>query len=1298
MLALLGASAFSPFRLEQLLQKIQGRLPQVLRLKAQYVYLISHADEYESEKWQHFFEVSNISQELPDGQLFLVTPRIGTISPWSSKATDIATVCDLAKEQRLERGILYLLEIKDSHRLYSQDIITFADLIHDPMTESVLLDFEEAKQLFVEHAPALDREINFMAEGRDAFVKANRIFGLALNKEDIDYLEQCFRKLERNPTAAELMMYGQVNSEHCRHKIFNSQWVIDGIEKKYSLFDMIRFTHQQSPAGVYSAYKDNGAVIAEYETQRFYPKTKSKMYSYIREEASIVIKVETHNHPTAISPFAGAATGAGGEIRDEGATGRGAQPKAGLVGFSVSNLHIPDFNQPWEIDSGKPVHVASALEIMLQGPIGAASFNNEFGRPNICGYFRTLEMKVKDARSEESIRGYHKPIMIAGGYGQIRPQHGAKDYVPVGAFLIVLGGPAMKIGLGGGAASSMIAGSGDVELDFASVQRSNPEMERRCQEVINACWAIDNDNNPIVTIHDVGAGGLANALSEVVHDSSLGGHFQLRKIPNVEPGMSQSEIWCNEAQERYVLAIKPENLEIFKQIAERERCPFAVIGEATTEETVVLFDKKFDDQPVDFPLSMLFGNRPKLVRSVQSHFVEQSHFDTSVIDIKEAVKRVLQLPAVASKNFLITIGDRTVGGLVARDQMVGPWQVPVADVGVTTSSFKGYIGEAVAMGERAPIALVHAPASARMAIGEAITNIAAAAIADISHIKLSANWMASCGYPGEDAALYAAVETVGLELCPALGICIPVGKDSLFMQMTWQQEHKTHRVTSPLSLIISAFAPVEDVRKTLTPELTIDSEPTDLILIDLGEGCHYLGGSALAQVYQQVGYQPPDVDDPETLKSFFEVIQKLNREDLLLAYHDRSDGGLLATICEMGFVSHCGVTVELDKLGDDPLASLFTEELGAVIQVWRSEVPKVMEYLRKFNLDKFSHVLGTTNNQDKVIFTYQGKEFFADSRINLQRLWSETSYRMQALRDNPECAKQEFDSILDAKDPGLHMKLTFDPEKNVMLPFIGSGVKPPVAILREQGINGYVEMAAAFEHAGFSCYDVHMTDILEGRIDLDAFVGLVACGGFSFGDVLGAGKGWAQSILLHRVAREQFSTFFNREDTFTLGVCNGCQMLSHLKELIPGAELWPKFMLNTSEQFEARMSLVEIPKSPSIFFQDMEGSLIPVSVAHGEGRVEFAYKSATQAVLENNLVALRYVDNYGKATEKYPTNPNGSAQGMTGFTTTDGRATILMPHPERVYRSAQNAWHPHYIQEDGPWLRFFRNARVWIGD
>lgn len=1298
MLQLRGGPALSPFRIEKLTAALTASGVSLESLHTEFFHFVdlerslSPAQERVLER---ILQYGPRAETLPEevGTLLLVVPRLGTISPWSSKATDIAHNCGLDDVARIERGVAYYLRGARGE-LNADELGRVLPLLHDRMTETVLRSFDDADALFRHAAPRPARIVDIIDEGRDALERANREWGLALADDEIDYLLENFLALRRNPSDVELMMFAQANSEHCRHKIFNADWVIDGEAQQRSLFAMIRNTHQRHSKGVLSAYRDNSAVIEGFRSVRFAP-GQDRQYGYVEEELPILMKVETHNHPTAISPFPGAATGSGGEIRDEGATGRGSKPKAGLAGFSVSNLRLPGAERAWETDHGKPGRIVSALQIMLEGPLGAAAFNNEFGRPAICGYFRTFEERVPGPDGEE-IRGYHKPIMLAGGLGNIRAGLVAKGAIDPGAQLVVLGGPAMLIGLGGGAASSMATGESAEDLDFASVQRGNPEMQRRCQEVIDRCCAL-GDDNPIVSIHDVGAGGLSNAMPELVNDAGRGAHFELRTIPSDDQSMSPMEIWCNEAQERYVMAIDAEHMAVFQELCERERCPYAVIGEATAEQQLVVGDGHFDDTPIDMPMEVLLGKPPKMLREVHRRPFHKPEFETAGLDLAEAAQRVLQLPTVADKTFLITIGDRTVTGLVARDQMVGPWQVPVADVGVTCTAYSGYTGEAMAIGERTPVALLDHAASARMAVGEALTNLAAARVPDLGRVVLSANWMVPAGHPGEDAGLYAAVQAVGMELCPALGIAIPVGKDSMSMKTVWREAGEERSVTAPLSLVISAFAPVLDVRRTVTPQLRSDCGDTDLVLIDLGKGRNRLGGSALAQVYKQVGHEAPDLDDAAALKHFFDAVQTLNQDDLLLAYHDRSDGGLYASVCEMAFAGHCGVRVRLDELGDDPAAALFSEELGAVIQVRRGDTETVMQRLRDAGLGRHCHVIGSPGADDRIVFEHGGRELLGAERSHWHRVWSETTYRMQSLRDNPECAQQEYDRLLDADDPGLHAELSFRLEDDPAAPYLGSGARPKMAILREQGVNGQQEMAAAFDRAGFAAVDVHMSDIIAGRVGLDDFSGLVACGGFSYGDVLGAGEGWAKSILFNPRAREQFEAFFNRGDSFALGVCNGCQMLSNLRELIPGADHWPHFVRNRSEQFEARFAMVEVLQSPSLFLRDMAGSRMPIAVAHGEGRAEFAPDADPQALLDAGLAAIRFVDNRGRPAQQYPANPNGSPCGITGLTTADGRFTILMPHPERVFRAVQHSWHPDHWGEDGPWMRMFRNARAWVG-
>jgi phosphoribosylformylglycinamidine synthase len=1294
MLILRGAPALSDFRLQKLSHRLSRQLDTSIQLSAEFIHFaqVEQAlDEQETAVLERLLRYGPaLSATALQGSLMLVVPRPGTLSPWSSKATDIAHHCGLKQIVRLERGVAYSVTA-DGEMLGGDQFNQAAALLHDRMTQSVLSDPEDASCLFSSAEPKPYHQVDVLNGGQPALVTANTALGLALSEDEIDYLVESFQSLQRNPSDVELMMFAQANSEHCRHKIFNADWVIDGEIQNRSLFKMIRNTTEASPENVLSAYKDNAAVISGHHTERFVLDPHSRRYGFGREAVHILMKVETHNHPTAISPDPGAATGSGGEIRDEGATGKGSKPKAGLCGFSVSNLKLPECPQPWEVDYGKPDRIVSALDIMLEGPIGAAAFNNEFGRPNLCGYFRTFESMVPGGEGKE-LRGYHKPIMLAGGLGNIREEHVEKTSFPAGSPLVVLGGPAMLIGLGGGAASSMASGTSAEDLDFASVQRSNPEMQRRCQEVIDACWA-QGEGNPILFIHDVGAGGLSNALPELVHDAALGGRFELRAVPNDAPGMSPMEIWCNESQERYVMAVDADRLEHFKAICERERCPYAVVGEATSQEQLVLGDGHFDNHPIDIPMNLLFGKPPRMLRDVHHRTFKKPGLDLAGIDLKQAALRVLQLPTVADKTFLITIGDRSITGMVARDQMVGPWQVPVADLAVTASGLMGYTGEAMAMGERTPLALISAPASGRMAIGEAVTNIAAARIERIGDIKLSANWMAAAGHAGEDAKLYDTVKAVGMELCPELGIAIPVGKDSMSMKTVWDQAGERREMAAPLSLIISAFAPVSDVRGTLTPQLRTDLGDTDLILIDLGKGQNRLGASALAQVYGQVGHYGADLNDPDALKRFFGVIQELNNSNLLLAYHDRSDGGLFALLCEMAFAGRCGFTIDVDDLGEDDLGVLFSEELGAVIQVRHTDTDDVLKQLHDAGLGRLSHVLGTLDSEQQIVFRRAGKPVLQGSRAEFQQAWSKTSAQMQGLRDNPDCAEEEFARITE-EDPGIQVRLSFDPNEDVAAPMIASGIKPRMAILREQGVNGQLEMAAAFHRAGFEVVDVHMSDILERRFDLSEYKGLVACGGFSYGDVLGAGEGWAKSILFNTRAREVFEAFFQRSDTFALGVCNGCQMLSNLHQLIPGADHWPHFVRNRSEQFEARLVSVEISDTPSVLLQGMAGSRLPIVVAHGEGRAEF--RDQTHLASAGKLTVLRYVENSGEVAGRYPANPNGSPQGIAGLTTEDGRVTIMMPHPERVTRALQYSWHPDEWEEDGPWLRLFRNARVWL--
>ncbi len=1290
MLQLHGVPALSSFRLQKQLHNLQAAEPSVTALVTEYIYFIdseSSLSDADLATLNHLLNEDRQFKATPQtGSLILVVPRPGTISPWSTKATDIAHNCGLQKIRRIERGTAYYLQ--SNTELSTAILNQLSGSLHDRMVESVLLDTEQAAALFHHAEPAEFKSVDILSQGKQALEQANTQMGLALAEDEIDYLVENFTRLKRNPTDVELMMFAQANSEHCRHKIFNADWIIDGKAKDISLFGMIRHTYQHNHDGVLSAYSDNSAVVEGFTGGRFFPQTAGE-YTYHQEPIHILMKVETHNHPTAIAPFPGAATGSGGEIRDEGATGTGSKPKAGLAGFSVSNLKLPQAMQEWEVEYGKPDRIVSALEIMIEAPIGAAAFNNEFGRPNILGYFRTYEQSINASNGTE-VRGYHKPIMLAGGVGNIKPEHVEKGIIPAGAKIVVLGGPAMLIGLGGGAASSMTSGQSHEDLDFASVQRGNPEMERRVQEVIDRCWQ-QGKNSPIISIHDVGAGGLSNALPELVNDSGRGANFELRNVPNDELGMAPHEIWCNESQERYVLAIDASALDDFEAICKRERCPYAIVGEATEAQQLKLHDTHFNNHPIDMPLDVLLGKPPKMLRDVKSVAVKQKQFDSRNIDIKEAAYRCLRLPTVASKNFLITIGDRSVTGLIHRDQMVGPWQVPVADVAVTASSFDTFTGEAMAIGERAPLALINHAASARMAIGEALTNLAASQITELKRVVLSANWMAPAGHPGEDAGLYEAVQAVGMELCPALDICVPVGKDSMSMKSVWDEGDKNKSVTAPLSLIITAFAPVKDIRNTLTPQLKTDAGDTRILFVDLAQGQQRMGGSALAQVYNQIGDTAPDLDNAEDFKTAFNAIQALNAQGCLLAYHDRSDGGLFVTLTEMAFAAHVGLDIDITALGNSTINSLFNEELGAVIQVQHTDVEKVMAVLSQANA--IVHEIAQINDTDTITIKYADTTFINESRIDLQRAWSETSYHVQTLRDNPDCAQQEFDNVLNKNDAGLHVELSFDVDKNIAAPFLNLNTKPKMAILREQGVNGQVEMAAAFDKAGFASIDVHMTDIISGKINLDEFKGLVACGGFSYGDVLGAGGGWAKSILYNPQARDSFEKFFNRNDTFGLGICNGCQMLSHLKGLIPGASHWPHFVRNVSEQFEARLAMVKVEKSNSILFKNMEGSRLPIVVAHGEGQAVF---SSTENMKQN--IALCYTDNNGQATEIYPYNPNGSPQGITGLSNNDGRFTIMMPHPERTFRKAQFSYYPETESksDESPWMRLFQNARHWV--
>ncbi len=1290
-LELPGGAALSRFRLDKLnarIREVDDRAAVRSTRRWHFVEMTREPDAREREVLERLLTYGPPAVEADAGTVpVLVTPRLGTISPWSSKATDIARLCNLEFVRRIERGTVFDLSGTDPSPVLP--------LLHDRMTETVLPSIASAAELFRHVAPKPMTAIDLLGGGADAIAEANLRFGLALTPDEIAYLVSYFLHAGRNPTDVELTMFAQANSEHCRHKIFNASWVIDGRPETESLFDMIRRTHQANPQGTVSAYSDNAAVMEGGAVRRYFADPVSRRYAYHAGLTHTLMKVETHNHPTAISPFPGAATGSGGEIRDEGATGRGSKPKAGLCGFSVSNLRIPGFVRPWEGPESRPERIASPLAIMIDGPIGAASFNNEFGRPNLAGYFRAYEQDVAGV-----VRGYHKPIMLAGGLGNIAAEHSHKADVPAGSLLIQIGGPAMLIGMGGGSASSMTTGSNTADLDFDSVQRGNAEIQRRAQEVIDRCWALGSAN-PILSIHDVGAGGLSNALPEIVHGSGRGGRIDLRAAPNEEPGMTPREVWCNEAQERYVLAIAPESLDLFREICERERCPFAVVGEATEVRHLEVRDPLFGTRPVDMDLPALLGKPPRMTRHVSRVRRGFAPFSFGGIDLAEAVERVLRAPSVADKTFLITIGDRTVGGLCSRDQMVGPWQVPMADCATTLLGFETYAGEAFAIGERTPLAMVNAPASGRMAVAEALTNLSAAPVADLSRVKLSANWMAAAGSPGEDAALFDTVKAVALDLCPRLGVSIPVGKDSMSMRTAWTEGGEVHDVVSPVSLIVSAFAPCEDVRHTLTPELRRDCGATLLVLVDLAPRRARLAGSVLAQVYGQVGDETPDVEDPDAIRGLFAALAELRRDGLVLAYHDRSDGGLFVTLCEMAFAGRSGISIDdaavlaIGGLGAAPvadlLAALFAEELGAVLQVREADTPGVMEILRRHGLA--ARIVARPTDDDVIRVVHDGLIVYQRSRVDLQRAWSETTWQMQSLRDNPDCARQEYDRTLDTADPGLSVRLTFDPAEDVAAPLVARGARPKIAILRDQGVNGEVEMAAAFDRAGFDAHDVHMSDVIGGRVSLADFQAMAACGGFSFGDVLGGGEGWAKSALYNARARDEFSAFFARPDTIALGVCNGCQMMAALKELIPGAEAWPRFVKNTSEQFEARVVMVEVLPGPSVFFAGMAGSRIPIVTAHGEGRAAFDAAEDASRVIRT----LRYVDNRGAATETYPLNPNGSAGGLTGVTTADGRFMIVMPHPERVFRSVQWSWHPDGWGEDAPWMRVFRNARVFLG-
>lgn len=1314
-LPLRGVTALSDFRVEKLLQKAAALgLPEV-KLKSEFWYFVGSEKALDAatvEKLQALLAAQSVEQtpKAREGlHLFLVTPRLGTISPWASKATNIAENCGLAGIERIERGMAVWLE----GALTDEQKQQWAALLHDRMTESVLPDFQTASKLFHHLESETFSTVDVLGGGKEALVKANTETGLALSADEIDYLVENYQALQRNPSDVELMMFAQANSEHCRHKIFNADFILNGEKQPKSLFGMIRDTHNAHPEGTVVAYKDNSSVIEGAKIERFYPDAaENQGYRFHEEDTHIIMKVETHNHPTAIAPFAGAATGAGGEIRDEGATGKGSRPKAGLTGFTVSNLNIPGLKQPWEQDYGKPEHISSPLDIMIEGPIGGAAFNNEFGRPNLLGYFRTFEEKF-----DGQVRGYHKPIMIAGGLGSIQAQQTHKDEIPEGALLIQLGGPGMLIGLGGGAASSMNTGTNDAFLDFNSVQRGNPEIERRAQEVIDRCWQL-GDKNPIISIHDVGAGGLSNAFPELVNDAGRGAVFELREVPLEEHGLTPLQIWCNESQERYVLSILEKDLDAFRAICERERCPFAVVGTATGDGHLKVRDDLFSNNPVDLPLNVLLGKPPKTTRTDKTVAPSKKTFNAGDIDITEAAYRVLRLPAVAAKNFLITIGDRSVGGLTHRDQMVGKYQTPVADCAVTMMGFNTYRGEAMSMGEKPAVALFDAPASGRMCVGEAITNIAAVNIGDIGNIKLSANWMAACGNEGEDEKLYRTVEAVS-KACQALDLSIPVGKDSLSMKTVWQDGEEKKSVVSPLSLIISAFAPVQDVRKTVTPELK-NVEDSVLLFVDLGFGKARMGGSAFGQVYNNMTGDAPDLDDTGRLKAFYNVIQQLVAKDKLLAYHDRSDGGLFATLAEMAFAGRCGISADIDCLMDkflpihypdfqgDPaedlsdelynhaaIKILFNEELGAVIQIRQKDRDYVDAAFEAAGLTGAVSRIGSPDFDNETVSFFGYGYFLEQNRADLQRAWQETSHAIQRLRDNPACADSEFALIGDNERSALFADVKFDVSEDIAAPFINSGAKPKIAILREQGVNGQIEMAAAFTRAGFDAYDVHMSDLMAGRVRLADFKMLAACGGFSYGDVLGAGEGWAKSILFHPALRDQFAAFFADPGTLTLGVCNGCQMVSNLAEIIPGTAGWPKFKRNLSEQFEARLSMVHIPKSASLILNEMQGSSLPVVVSHGEGRADFALHGGN--ISADLGIALQYVDGRNQVTQTYPLNPNGSPQGIAGVTNADGRVTIMMPHPERVYRAAQMSWKPEDWTELSGWYRLFAGARKALG-
>ncbi len=1290
LLHLRGPAALTDFQRARLAEGLRAVVPAVTGVYAQFLHLVHLRAVLTGKQLDVLDALLHYGAPMPEtpaGALeVLVVPRIGTISPWSSKATDILHTCGLNAVDRVERGIHYTLTADAE----LHNVPALQALLHDRMTETVLRGPADAARLFAAHEPAPLGRIPLLSEGRDALVRANADYGLALSADEVDYLAEKFLALGRDPTDTELMMFAQANSEHCRHKIFNATWIVDGEQQPHSLFDLIRATHAARPDGVLSAYKDNAAVIEGGPAQRFVADVDDGVYGHHDELAHTLMKVETHNHPTAISPFPGAATGSGGEIRDEGATGRGARPKAGLTGFSVSHLRVPGQAEPWEPPAARPDRIASPLQIMLEGPIGGAAFNNEFGRPNILGYFRTLEQAGPDG----TVWGYHKPIMIAGGLGAIRAPDVEKLEAPANSLIVVLGGPAMLIGLGGGAASSVGSGVSSAELDFASVQRGNPEMQRRAQQVIDACWAagLSPDGNPILLVHDVGAGGLSNAVPELIEQSRRGGQVELREIPSGEAGMSPLEIWCNEAQERYVLAIDPQRLQWFDAQCRRERCPYSVIGIMDDSGDLVVRDRRANNRPVDMPLDVLLGKAPRTVKDIQRRPRPLPAANVNV-DLEDACRRVLRMPAVADKSFLIHIGDRTVGGLVSQDQLVGPWQVPVSNVGVTARDFEGYAGEAMAMGERTPVAVLQPAAAGRLAVAEAVTNILSADVRALTDVRLSANWMAANGAGDEDQALFDTVNAVS-ELCCELGIAIPVGKDSLSMQTRWQDDTGQRAVVAPVSLIVSAFAPVADIRRTLTPQLAA-VPGSALYLVDLGNGRNRLGASCLAQAFAADGGDTPDLDDARSLLQLFNATRELHDAGVLLACHDRADGGLYSTLCEMAFAGRVGLDVDLDVATDELAAALFTEELGIVVQVAADDSARVQEVCARHGLAAQLHHVATVVADDRIGLAARGQAVATFTRTELHREWSRLTASMQALRDDPDCAAEAYAAATDPDDPGLSPRFDFDPSQPAAATF-NTVARPRVAVLREQGVNSHVEMAAAFDRAGFQAVDVHMTDLLEGRRALNEFQGLVACGGFSYGDVLGAGGGWAKSILFSERGRELFGEFFARGDTFTLGVCNGCQMLAQLAPVIPGAEHWPRFVANRSGQFEARLSLVEIAESPSVLLRGMEGSRLLIATSHGEGRAEFGAAGDLDSLAAAGHIALRYVDNRGAVTEHYPQNPNGSPAGLAGLCSADGRVTLMMPHPERVYRTVQHSWHPAGWGEDGPWTRLFRNARAFI--